>query len=540
MYTRGKRGLSKPVERLNLIADVLSPIPKSYRSALKDPHWNSAMVDEFTVLQNNKTWDLVARPPGANIVTGKWIFHHKLKPDGSLDRYKARWVLRGFTQRAGVDYGETFSPVVKPATARTVLSIVVAQHWPVHQLDINNPFLHGTLSETVYCAQPSGFIDVSKPDHVCRLNKSLYGLKQAPRAWYSRFADHLLRLGFVGSRADPSLFIYHRNMESVYLLLYVDDIVLTASSEQLLRQTIMALEREFSLKDLGTLHYFLGVAVSRSSEGMFLSQRQYIIDILDRAGMSECNPCSTPVDTQSKLGAAGAVLADPSTYRSLVGALQYLSFTRPDVAYAVQQVCLYMHDPREPHLNAVKRILRYLRGTLDYGLTILRSSPTSLTAYTDADWAGCPDTRKSTSGYGVFLGDNLVSWSSKRQHTVSRSSAEAEYRGVANAVTEACWLRQLLSELHRPLQRATVVYCDNISAVYLSTNPVQHQRTKHVEIDLHFVRERVAFGDVRVLHVPTSSQYADIFTKGLPSMIFTEFRSSLNVRPAPTPTAGGC
>ena len=316
--------------------------------------------------------------------------------------------------------------------------------------------------------------------------------------------------------------------------------MLTASSEQLLRHTITALEREFSLKDLGALHYFLGVAVTRSPTGMFLSQRQYILDVLDRAGMTECNPCSTPVDTQSKLGATGAPVADPSTYRSLVGALQYLSFTRPDVAYAVQQVCLYMHDPREPHLNAVKRILRYLRGTVDYGLQLHRSSPTSLTAYTDADWAGCPDTRKSTSGYGVFLGDNLISWSSKRQQTVSRSSAEAEYRGVANEVAEACWLRQLLSELRRPLQRATVVYCDNISAVYLSTNPVQHQRTKHVEIDLHFVRERVAFGDVRVLHVPTSSQYADIFTKGLPSTIFTEFRSSLNVRGAPAPTAGGC
>jgi hypothetical protein len=222
----------------------------------------------------------------------------------------------------------------------------------------------------------------------------------------------------------------------------------------------------------------------------------------------------------------------------LVGALQYLSFSRTDVAYAVQQVCLYMHDPREPHLNTVKRILWYLRGTIDYGLQLHRSSPTSLTAYTDADWDGCPDTRKSTSGYGVFLGDNLVSWSSKRQQTVSRSSAEAEYRGVANAVAEACWLRQLLSELHRPLHRAIVVYCDNIFAVYLSTNSVQHQRTKHVEIDLHFVRERVAFGDVRVLHVPTSSQYADIFTKGLPSTVFTEFRSSLNVRSAPAPTTG--
>ena len=188
-----------------------------------------------------------------------------------------------------------------------------------------------------------------------------------------------------------------------------------------------------------------------------------------------------------------------------------------------------MHDPREPHLALVKRILRYIRGTLEYGLQLHRSSVADLVAYSDVDWAGCPDTRRSTSGYGVFLGDNLISWSSKRQHTVSRSSAEAEYRAVANAVAEASWLRQLLEELHSPLRRATVVYCDNISAVYLSTNPVQHQRTKHIEIDLHFVCDKVAAGAVRVLHVPTTSQYADIFTKGLPSSLFTEFRSSLNV-----------
>src|SRR5438105_5886023 len=198
-----------------------------------------------------------------------------------------------------------------------------------------------------------------------------------------------------------------------------------------------------------------------------------------------------------------------------------------------------MHDPREPHVNMLKRILRYLKGTMDHGLQLHRTSPTTLTAYTDADWAGCPDTQRSTSGYGVFLGDNLVSWSSKRQTTVSRSSAEAEYRAVANAVAESCWLRQLLHELQRLLQRATVVFCDNISVVYLSTNPIQHQRTKHVEIDLHFVRKRVALGDVRVLHVPTSSQYADIFTKGLPTVIFRDFCSSLNVRSAPAPTARG-
>ena len=266
-----------------------------------------------------------------------------------------------------------------------------------------------------------------------------------------------------------------------------------------------------------------------------------MIDILDRAGMTECKSCSTPVDLNPKLSSiVGDPVADPTDFRSLAGALQYLTFTRPDIAYAVQQICLHMHDPREPHLAALKRILRYVCGTLHLGLLLRPSAQTELVVYSDADWAGCPDTRRSTSGFAVFLGDSLVSWSSKRQQTVSRSSAEAEYRAVANAVAEATWLRQLLQELHAPLRRATLVYCDNISTVYMSSNPVQHQRTKHVEIDLHFVRERVALVDLRVLHVPTSSQYADIFTKGLPSSVFTEFRSSLNVHSHDAPTAGGC
>jgi len=316
-----------------------------------------------------------------------------------------------------------------------------------------------------------------------------------------------------------------------YLLLYVDDIVLTASSTHLLRKVILALQREFAMKDLGELHHFLGMQVQRTADGMVLSQRQYMLDILDRAGMAECKPCTTPVDTSPKTSAdSGAPVADPSDYRSLAGALQYLTFTRPDIAYAVQQVCLHMHDPREPHLAALKRILRYIRGTLHLGLHLRPSTQDDLVVYSDADWAGCPDTRKSISGYALFLGDNLVSWSSKRQNTVSRSSAEAEYRAVANGVAEASWLRQLLHELHIPLRRATIVYCDNVSAVYMSSNPVQHQRTKHIEIDLHFVREKVAMGAVRVLHVPTTSQFADVFTKGLPSSVFTEFRSSLNVR----------
>ena len=265
-----------------------------------------------------------------------------------------------------------------------------------------------------------------------------------------------------------------------------------------------------------------------------------MIDILARAGMAECKPCSTPVDCNPKLSSDGVPIQDATDFRSLAGALQYLTLTRPDIAYAVQQVYLYMHDPRELHLVALKRILRYIRGALHMGLLLRPTSTTELIAYSDADWAGCPDMRKSTSGCAVFLGDNLVSWSSKRQNTVSRSNAEAEYRAVANAVAEVSWLHQLLHELHVPLRRSVLVYCDNISAVYMSSNPVQQQPTKHIEIDLHFVREKVALGDVRVLHVPTTSQYADIFTKSLPSSIFCEFRSSLNVRGAADQTAGAC
>jgi hypothetical protein len=391
----------------------------------------------------------------------------------------------------------------------------------------------------VFCSQPTGFVDAAHPDHICRLTKSLYGLKQAPRAWYSCFAAHLQTLGFLEAKSDTSLFIYRWNSSTAYLLLYVDDIVLTASSASLLRQLLTALQASFPMKDLGPLQHFLGIVVTCSSSGMMLSQRQYALDLLERAGMTACKPCITPVDTMAKLSSDGPPVADPTLYRSLVGALQYLTFTRPDITYAVQQVCLHMHDPREPHLTAVKRILRYLQGTSDLGLFLSCTASSALTVYTDADWAGCPDTRRSTSGYAVFLGNNLVSWSSKRQHTVSSSSAEAEYRAVANGVAEASWLRQLLQELHHPPTRTTLVYCDNVSAVYLSFNPVQHHN-KHIEIDLHFVRERVAAGAVRVLHVPTSSQFADLFTKGLSSSVFMDFRSSMNVRSTGVPTAGRC
>ncbi|KAK9048104.1 hypothetical protein SSX86_007048 [Deinandra increscens subsp. villosa] len=384
-----------------------------------------------------------------------------------------------------------------------------------------------------------GFRHRDFPDHVCLLRKSLYGLKQAPRAWYQRFTDFVLTLGFAQSRCDNSLFIYHHGTDIAYLLIYVDDIILTTSSDKLRESLMGSLSGEFAMKDLGPLSYFLGISVTRTGDRLFLSQSAYARDIIERAGMTTCNPVATPVDTSSKLGLdSGADFDNPTLFRSLAGALQYLTFTRPDIIYAVQQVCMHMHAPKLDHWNALKRIIRYLQGSHHLGLTLDRSSSLDLRAYTDADWAGCPDTRRSTSGYCVYLGDNLISWSSKRQSTISRSSAEAEYRGVANVVAELCWIRNLLLELRRPLTRASIVYCDNISAIYLSGNPVQHQRTKHIELDIHFVREQVQRGLVRVLHVPSRFQIADIFTKGLPRILFEDFRSSLSIRPPPASTAG--
>jgi histone deacetylase 1/2 len=415
MVTRARDGMHMPNPKYAHVATTTapSPPPSSVRAALRDPNWKIAMQDEFDALKNNGTWTLVPRPAHANIITGKWLFKNKLQPDGSLERRKARWVVRGFSQRPGVDFHQTFSPVIKPATIRTVLHLAATRRWVVHQLDVKNAFLHGDLAERVYCYQPAGFVDKDHPDHVCQLVKSLYGLKQAPRAWFLRLGGQLLRMGFHASRSDSSLFIYQQGQQAAYLLVYVDDIILTASSSALLGHVVDQLRQAFAIKDLGELHFFLGIQVRRDNAGFHLNQAQYTEDILERAGMANCKPASTPVEATPKLSAKdGEPAKDGTFYRSITGALQYLTLTRPDIAYGVNQACLHMHAPRDVHWNLVKRILRYLRGTIDTGITISATPSTTLKAYSDADWAGCPDTRRSTSGYCVFLSDSLVSWSS--------------------------------------------------------------------------------------------------------------------------------
>ncbi|XP_068667673.1 uncharacterized mitochondrial protein AtMg00810-like [Aristolochia californica] len=383
--------------------------------------------------------------------------------------------------------------------------------------------------------QPPGYIDPRFPDHVCKLQKALYGLKQAPRAWFQRFSSFLTHLGFHTSRADPSLFVFHRHSDTLYLLLYVDDIIITSNNLSLLDSFSSKLNSEFATKDLGSLSYFLGLEATPTVDGLFLSQLKYARDILARAQLLDSKPMHTPMVVSQHLSSDGPLFSDPTLYRSLVGALQYLTITRPDLAHAVNSVSQFLHSPTADHFLAVQRILRYVKGTLHYGLSFRPSaSPGSLVAYSDADWAGCPDTRRSTSGYSIYLGDNLVSWSAKKQPTVSRSSCESEYRALALTAAELIWLTHLLRDLQVSIPERPLLLCDNKSALFLSSNPVVHKRAKHVELDIHFLRELVVAGKIRTQYVPSHLQIADIFTKSVSRPLFQFFRFKLHVCPNPT------
>ena len=327
------------------------------------------MDAEFSALMKNGTWSLVPRRPKMNVVGCCWVYKIKRKSDGTLERYKAWLVSKGYHQQQGIDFADTFSPVIKPTTIRLVLSHAISQGWTLQQIDIQNAFLHGKLSEVVYMSQPQGYIHPQYPNHVCRLHKALYGLKQALRAWYSRLSEKLITLGFKHSNTDTSLFIFRCNAITIFILIYVDDIIITGSSTSVIDSVIQSLSREFAVKDLGKLSYFLGVELLPHKAGLFLTQRQYILNLLNRTKMAEARPISSPMSSSSQLSLlAGVEFSNPTLYRSTVGALQYLSITRPDVSFAVNKVCQFMHRPTDIRWSEVKRILRYLKDTINYGL----------------------------------------------------------------------------------------------------------------------------------------------------------------------------
>jgi Reverse transcriptase (RNA-dependent DNA polymerase) len=381
--------------------------------------------------------------------------------------------------------------------------------------------------------QPPGFIDESKPDHVCLLSKAIYGLKQSPRAWFHALSSALLTYGFKASSYDPSLFIFFSNNATLIVFVDVDDIIVTGSSLALIQEFIRSMQQQFALKDLSHLHFFLGIEVQSISYGLHLSQSKYIKDVLTRANMLLSNPYPSPMVSNSSLSRHdGDPFDDPHLYRSIVGALQYITLTRPDIAFSVNKVSQFMQSPTTHHWVAVKRILHYLKGTISHGISLRSATSFSLHAYSDADWVGSLDDRRSTSGFCIFLGSNIISWSAKKQPNVTRSSTEAEYKALAITSSELIWLQYLLAELHVPLSSSPILWCDNIGATFLASNPMFHARTKHVEIDFYFVREHVALKLLQICYLSSRDQLADIFTKPLASPRFSHLTFKLTVCPA--------
>ncbi|KAB2634323.1 hypothetical protein D8674_038379 [Pyrus ussuriensis x Pyrus communis] len=477
--------LSVPVSGgFSFIADISTcEEPRTFKAASLSSEWQTAMQEEFNALKSQGTWILVPPPSHRSIISSKWVYKVKKNPDGSTSRFKARLVAHGYTQEQGLDYSETFSPVVRHTTVRLILALATQFSWSLRQLDIKNAFLHGDLEEDVYMKQPQGFVDATCPGYVCKLVKSLYGLKQAPRAWNSKFTSYFPAVGFQSSFSDSSLFVKIDGSDIILLLLYVDDIILTGSDSTKIQSVIDDLAGVFKLKDMGRLTYFLGLHIQYRDDGsLFISQAKYAMDVLQKAGMDTCKSTSTP-------------------------------------SHSVNMVCQFMAQPTDVHMVLVKRILRYIQGTIGYGLHYTKSKEFNITTYSDSDWAADINTRRSITGFVQ----------SKKQSTVSRSSTQAEYKALAHCAADVFWVRFVFKDLHQSISVPPFIYCDNLSALALSSNPVFHSKIKHLNTDYHFVREKVQRGDLLVHYVPTDDQVADVFTKGLHSPIFHKHCKSLGL-----------
>lgn len=446
-------------------------------------------------------------------------------------KHKARLVAKGYAQRHGVDYDEVFAPVARIETVRVLLALAARGGWEVHHMDVKSAFLNGDLAETVYVQQPPGFI-VGDGGKVLKLKKALYGLKQAPRAWNAKLDKELLALGFVRSKLDHA--VYRRSKENSFLIVgvYVDDLIISGPDVDDIKMFKSEMKKKFNMSDLGLLSYYLGIEVKQDPSGITLCQSSYAAKIIDMAGMSNCNSSDTPMECRLKLSKKNeGELLNPTEYRSIIGSLRYIINTRPDLAFAVGVVSRYMEAPGRDHWLAVKRILRYLKGTLGYGCKYEKGAELKpmLLGYSDSDFAGDMEDRKSTTGVGYFLNGSLVTWASQKQKIVALSSCEAEYVAAAAAACQGIWLSRLVADFLGTKETTVRLLMDNLSAIALSRNPVHHDRSKHIDTRYHFLRECVEEGKVEIEHVRTAEQVADIFTKALGQVKFIELRSALGV-----------
>lgn len=519
---RDRSKIKKPIRFennvMNASVDILEIFePLSYEEAMRcdqQEEWSEAMTQELKSLNENETWVLEKLPQGKKAIPCKWVYKIKSNPDGSVEKYKARLVIKGFSQRKGEDYDQTFSPVAKSGTIRALISIAASENMSLTQFDVSTAFLYGKLEEEVFMKQPEGYVDGS--DSVCRLQRSLYGLKQAPRCWNKRFSDFLIKLGFVKSDADPCLFVKKEEKDILLIALYVDDGLLASNNLSLKEDFIRSLKKEFKIT-VKPASYYLGLEIERIEDGSIrISQLTYTKKLLERFGMANCKMVSTPITKeQNQPGKDDEPRTEHFPYRQAVGALMYLmTGTRPDIAYAVSVASRTLENPSWNDWIRVKRIFRYLQGTSSYGIIYRSDCKGYLKGFSDADHGGDESTGRSTTGVVCTYANGAISWMSQRQTSVAISTTEAEVVAASEGARELIWLKRLLDDIG-VLKETPELMVDNEAAIKLAQNPEYHRRTKHIRIRHFYVRELVTEGSIKVTKISTEFQVADIMTKPL-------------------------
>lgn len=506
--------------------------PASHIDAKKEKCWEKAMREELTSIESNGTWVLCDLPKGHKPIGLKWVYKLKKDPDGAIVKHKARLVTKGYVQRQGVDFDEVFAPVARMESVRLLVALAAEFKWKIHHMDVKSAFLNGDLNEEVYVCQPPGFEVTGEDSKVYRLKKALYGLKQAPRACNSKLDATLSDLGFERCPSESGLYKKQVDQKALIVGVYVDDLIITGGSDRAIEDFKKQMKSKFSMSDLGLLSYYLGIEVKQTEDAITLCQSAYAARILEKMGMSICNPMHTPMEARLKMSKnSQAEAVDATQYRSVVGSLRYLIHTRPDLSYSVGFVSRFMEKPTA-EMSAVKHILKYVKGTLNLGCCYSKGerSKFQLIGYSDSDLGGDIDDRKSTIGVLSYLGKNPLTWASQKQKVVAMSSCEAEYVAAASAACQGIWLARLLGELLDCEPEKWTLKIDNQSAIALGKNPVFHERSKHIDICYHFVRDCVEEGKVAVEHVRSEEQHADILIKPLPKSLFQEMKKKIGMQ----------
>ena len=515
------------------IGSVTDPI--TYEEAVSCPQselWLDAMRDEIQSMRHNGVWELIELPEGNRPIGCKWVYKTKRDSKGKVEKFKARLVAKGFTQREGVDYEATFSPVSSKDSFRVIMALVAHFDMELHQMDVKTAFLNGDLKEEVYMVQPEGFVANNSGKLVCRLKKSIYGLKQASRQWYLKFHSVVTSYGFVENKVDQCIYCKVSGRKFIFLILYVDDILLASSDLGLLHETKRMLSNNFDMKDLGEASFVLGIEIhrNRSCRLLGLSQRAYVDRVLERFNMQLCKLGIAPVCKGDKLSLSQCPHSEIEKaqmknvpYASALGSIMYAQVcTRPDIAFATGLLGRYQSNPGHDHWVAAKKVMRYLKRTKDYMLIYKHVQDLQLVGYSDSDFAGCQDEKKSTTGYIFKLAGGAVSWKSEKQKLIASSTMQAEFVACFSATTQAIWLRNLIKELtvFDFVDRLIQLYCDSNSAVLFINNNSGLKGSKHMEVKYLTIKEKVQNGDVAVEHISTDDMIADPLTKGLRPCVF--------------------